>query len=163
MALQFFAFGDTPYDDDCDTCNTCIENGAQVDDCTLYTCTIDNLNISSLPVNNTCTYEGTDFTCLQESILPYMQAQTELGEAEFSVHVGDIIKGNGDGGNTRCQDSSFTSRENLFSALDNFLLVPGGMFFLILYDWMYVLYCTCTCKGTFPFSRNIFCPTSLHR
>jgi hypothetical protein len=59
-----------------------------------------------------------------------MQAQTEAGEADFSVHVGDIIKGKGDGGNRRCQESSFTSRRNLFSALDNFLLVPGGMFMM---------------------------------
>ena len=56
-----------------------------------------------------------------------MQGQTEAGEADFSVHVGDIIKGNGDGGNRRCQDSSFTSRKNLFSGVDNFLVTPGGM------------------------------------
>ena len=63
-----------------------------------------------------------------------MQNKTDEGEAAFSVHVGDILKGNGGGGtgNTRCQDSSFTSRKNLFSQLDNFLLVPGGMFDIVL-------------------------------
>ena len=125
MALQFFAFGDTPYDD---ISNTCIENGIHVEDCALYTCTVSNSDLDSLPVNNTCTYKGLHFACLKNSILPYMQAQTEMGEAAFSVHVGDILKGRPSGGNTRCQDSSFTSRKNLFGVLDNFLLVPGGTF-----------------------------------
>ena len=111
----------------CNTCNTCIEKGQPVADCNLYDCTVGNSQISSLPIDNTCTYEGEDYNCLKDVILPWMQGQTEAGEADFSVHVGDIIKGNGDGGNRRCQDSSFTSRKNLFSGVDNFLVTPGGM------------------------------------
>lgn len=134
VALHFFAFGDTPYDDDCDTCNTCIENGQPVSECSLYTCTVDNTDLDSLPINNTCTFEGDEYACLKNYILPWMQAQTVAGEAEFSVHIGDIMKGqSGIGGNRRCQDSSFTSRKNLFSPLDNFLLTPGGM---LVYDML---------------------------
>ena len=135
VALQFFAFGDTPYDNRCNTCNTCIENGQPVADCTLYLpvlCTVKNDGLSSLGINNTCTYEGDEYNCLKESILPYMQAQTVAGEGAFSVHVGDIIKGaRGVGGNYRCQDSSFTSRMNLFQDLDNFLLLTGGVLDMI--------------------------------
>ena len=104
-----------------------VENGQPVADCNLYDCTVGNSQISSLPIDNTCTYEGEDYNCLKDIILPWMQGQTEAGEADFSVHVGDIIKGNGDGGNRRCQDSSFTSRKNLISDVSNFLVTPGGM------------------------------------
>ena len=39
VALQFFAFGDTPYDNTCSTCNTCIgEDGSKEEDCTRYDC-----------------------------------------------------------------------------------------------------------------------------
>ena len=130
VVVQFFAFGDTPYDDSCSSCNTCIVNGIPQANCNIYTCTVSDSNIGSLPINNTCTYEGTQFNCLKNTILPYMKSKTLAKEAAFSVHVGDLIKGKADGNNRRCQNSSFTSRKNLFSALDNFLLVAGGKDYL---------------------------------
>ena len=38
VAIQFFAWGDTPYDYDCDSCNTCIaaDGVTKEDDCTRY-------------------------------------------------------------------------------------------------------------------------------
>ena len=74
VALQFFAFGDTPYDD---ISNTCIENGIHVEDCALYTCTVSNSDLDSLPVNNTCTYKGLHFACLKNSILPSKRSRIE--------------------------------------------------------------------------------------
>ena len=59
VAVQFFAFGDTPYDKGY---NTCIENGRKVNDCSKYDCTTDDMG--KLPSSNTCTYEGEGLPCL---------------------------------------------------------------------------------------------------
>ena len=127
VAIQFFAFGDTPYDDSCNICNTCLaEDGSKEDDCSRFTCTVSNNNMDTLEIDNTCTYEGNDYICLRDNILPYMNTGTNNGDAAFSAHVGDIIKGKNElGSNRRCTEAAFTSRKDLFGNLANFLLTPG--------------------------------------
>ena len=39
----------------------------------------------------TSTYIGSDYECLEDSIIPYMNQQIEVGGAAFSSHVGDIV------------------------------------------------------------------------
>ena len=130
--VQFFAWGDAPYDSSCDICNTCIaEDGVTKEsECTRFDCTVPNKDIESLPIQNTCTYEGYEYICVRDRLIPYMNAKMDGGDASFSVHVGDIIKGTtqndgGISGNRRCTVSSFTSRRDLFEQLNNFLLVVG--------------------------------------
>ncbi|EJK55704.1 hypothetical protein THAOC_24535 [Thalassiosira oceanica] len=130
--VQFFAWGDAPYDSNCDICNTCIaEDGVTKEsECTRFNCIVRNKDIESLPIQNTCTYEGYEYHCIRDKLIPYMNAKMDSGDASFSVHVGDIIKGTtpkdgGIGGNRRCTISSFTSRRDLFHQLNNFLLVVG--------------------------------------
>eukprot|EP01083_Nonionella_stella_P024110 66678_1 len=126
VALQFFAFGDTPYDASCSDCNTCIAaNGTVEQDCSRFDCILKNITISKLPADNTCTYEGPEYECVRDNLIPYMNEQIDAGEASFIAHAGDIIKGTGLGGNLRCTPYSFASRKNLFSTGDNLLLVPG--------------------------------------
>ena len=91
VAIQFFAFGDTPYDGYCETCNTCINNGVFEQNCTLYDCILKNIGMSGLDPGNTCTYQGPDYSCIQNSLMPYMNAQIALGEAAFIAHCGDFL------------------------------------------------------------------------
>ena len=122
--VQFFAWGDAPYDSDSNTCIA--EDGVTKEsECTRFDCTVRNKHMESLPVDNTCTYEGYEYHCIKDKLIPYMNAKMDGGDASFSVHVGDIIKGAGIGGNRRCTVSSFTSRRDLFQPLNNFLLVVG--------------------------------------
>ena len=123
--MEFMALGDTPYDDSCPTCNTCIEDGQAVEDCTIHDCTISNSDMDTLAINNTCTFEGDEYDCLTSRILPYIDMKMDAGDAAFTVHMGDILKGDGNGGSRRCQESSYMSRRALFGNLDNFLLSPG--------------------------------------
>ena len=91
LAISFFAFGDTPYDDACSECNTCIGiDGNKEDSCTRFDCILKSISMSELPVNNTCTYEGPDYECLKQGIIPYLNAYAG-DEAAFVAHVGDIM------------------------------------------------------------------------
>lgn len=115
--LQFFAFGDSPYDGDA---NTCIgTDGLPQNPCTRYDCT----KINTLQKFNTCTYKGPQYRCLKNKIIPYMNDKLTNGEAAFALHIGDIIKGQKP--NKRCSAASFESRKTLFSQCPNFLIVPG--------------------------------------
>ena len=117
--LQFFAMGDSPYDQ---SANTCIaKDGSPQQPCTRYDCTRAN----NLPDENTCTYEGTEYKCIKSNIIPYINDKLASGEAAFVVHVGDFIKGNKSAPNKRCSDASFESRKTLFSQCSNFLITPG--------------------------------------
>lgn len=122
VAIQFFAFGDTPYDSHS---NTCIDaNGQKEEDCTAWDCTASST--SNLPADNTCTFEGREYECVRDSLLPYMNGRMEGGDAAFVAHTGDFIRGSGPASNTRCTSYSFESRKNLFSDYGtNFLPVPG--------------------------------------
>jgi len=126
VALQFFAFGDTPYDYACSKCNTCIgEDGTKEDDCTRFDCILSNITMDDLPVENTCTYEGVDYACVRDSIIPYMNSRIAVGDAAFILHAGDILKGGNVGESKRCTVHSFNSRKDLFDDATNFLVVPG--------------------------------------
>ena len=117
--LQFFAFGDVPYDDNA---NTCIgEDGLPQIPCTRYDCTTPRL----LPRENKCTYEGSEYKCLKDNIIPYMNDKVAVGNVAFALHVGDIIKGDKFASNKRCNEASFESRKTLFNQCTNLLLVPG--------------------------------------
>ena len=86
VALQFFAFGDTPYDR---AANTCIaSNGRVLDNCDRYDCW-DN---GSLQCGNTCTYVDSEYDCVRDSIIPYMNRGIADGDAAFIVHCGDILR-----------------------------------------------------------------------
>jgi len=126
VALQFFTFGDTPYDHQCDTCNTCIgEDGSKEADCTRFDCILKNITMDDLPLNNTCTYEGPDYNCVQNSIIPFMNSVISAGDAAFILHAGDIMKGGDVAESKRCTSYNFNSRKDLFANASNFLLVPG--------------------------------------
>ena len=153
LAVSFFVFGDTPYDHDCSTCNTCIgEDGNKEEDCSRYDCILKTTSMSELPVNNTCTYEGREYDCVKNGIIPYVNSKIVSEDAAFVAHVGDILseceygmvlhnspslhhilihfvstsEGNITGtGNRRCTKSSFASRRDLFNNATNFLIVPG--------------------------------------
>ena len=89
VALQFFAYGDSPYDSSCDACNTCIgEDGAKEDFCSRFDCTVPT---SQLPADNTCTFEGPEFNCVKDVLIPYMNRKIEAGDAAFMAHTGDFI------------------------------------------------------------------------
>ena len=55
IVVTFFAFGDTPYDRECSTCNTCIapDGVTKQDDCEIYDCILENSILSDLPTDNT--------------------------------------------------------------------------------------------------------------
>jgi len=137
VALQLFAFADTPYDSKsgCASCNTCIaEDGiTKEEDCTRFDCILANSTLSELPDDNTCTFEGKDYECVEETLIPYMNSQIAAGDAALILHAGDILGGAKPlipggmktGLNTRCQSHSFGSRRELFSTGENFLLLPG--------------------------------------
>jgi len=126
VALQFFAFGDTPYDNQCSDCNTCYaEDGTKEDDCTRFDCILKNITMDDLPLDNTCTYEGKDYMCVKESIIPYMNSRMDAGDAAFVLHAGDILKGGNVGESKRCTSYAYNSRKDLFNNATNFLVVPG--------------------------------------
>mmetsp|Transcript_8871 Transcript_8871/g.15421 ORF Transcript_8871/g.15421 Transcript_8871/m.15421 type:complete len:261 (-) Transcript_8871:106-888(-) len=55
-----------------------------------------------------------------------MNSRITAGDAAFSVHVGDILKGVPDlQSSPRCNPYSFAARKDLFSAIPNFLIIPG--------------------------------------
>lgn len=111
--------GDAPYDGDA---NTCIgENGSPQDPCLRYDCS----RVNRLPIDNKCTYEGSEFSCIKNNIIPYINDKINSGESAFVLHIGDIIKGRNAGNNKRCSNASFESRRKLFSQCSNFLLTPG--------------------------------------
>jgi hypothetical protein len=111
--LQFVAFGDSPYDANA---NTCIgKDGQPQNPCKRYNCTKNEVQSG-----NTCTYEGPEYQCVKESIIPYINRKIANGGAAFALHVGDIIKGGG-----KCSEASFESGKALFSQSSNFSLVPG--------------------------------------
>lgn len=91
LAVSFFVFGDTPYDDSCDSCNTCIGNdGNKEDHCEQFDCTLKIITMAELDPANTCTYEGPDYDCLENGIMPYMQSKIGV-DVSFVAHVGDIL------------------------------------------------------------------------
>ena len=47
--------------------------------------------MQDLPVNNTCTYEGPEYECVRDSILPYMNDEIAAENAAFIAHAGDIM------------------------------------------------------------------------
>ena len=63
------------------------------------------------------------------SIIPYLNANIDTGEASFSVHLGDMFSGASLAGNNRCNPYLFESRRALFSEATNFLIVPGDVSF----------------------------------
>eukprot|EP00986_Skeletonema_menzelii_P006648 scaffold2532_cov79-Skeletonema_menzelii.AAC.9 len=117
--LQFFAFGDVPYDDNANTCIG-IDDLPQIS-CTRYNCLEQRL----LPIENTCTYEGSEYRCLKDNIIPYINDKVVNGDAAFALHVGDFIKGGTLASNKRCSEASFESRKTLFNQCTNLLLSPG--------------------------------------
>lgn len=83
VALQFFAYGDTPYDSHA---NTCIgEDGTKETECSRFDCT------GELDVGNTCTFEGSEYDCLRDVTIPWMNRMIDAGDAAFMAHTGDII------------------------------------------------------------------------
>jgi len=126
VALQFFAFGDTPYDQSCDKCNSCVaEDGSKEANCTRFDCILKGITMDDLPANNTCTYEGPHFACLQKNLIPFMNSRIDIGDAAFIVHAGDMLKGGNVGTSKRCTNSAYKSRKELFNSSTNFLIVPG--------------------------------------
>jgi len=126
VALQFFAYGDTPYDGGRNG-KTCIaEDGVTEEEvCTRFDCSLDNISMSELPVNNTCTYKGKEYECNRDILIPYMNSEIAAGEAAFVMHCGDLFKGSAISNNRRCQPHSLKGRQELFANATNFLIVPG--------------------------------------
>lgn len=76
-------------------------------------------------------FKGRDYKCLRDTILPRISPSNPSFDgqyADFVVHVGDIMKGNGNGGVPYCDKTVFGSRQDLFAALEpdlDFFIVPG--------------------------------------
>lgn len=53
--ITFHAFGDTPYDRNCPTCNTCIapDGVTKEQDCERFNCILENITMTGLPEQNT--------------------------------------------------------------------------------------------------------------
>jgi len=120
VVVDFWVFGDSPYDY---LVTTCLDGNGNPSTC--KNCAVENSKMNNLPIDNTCTFEGTDYKCLKENIIPYMNRKMEAGDGAFQVHVGDILKGNESGGSRRCTEASFGSRAKLFEPAKNFLLING--------------------------------------
>ena len=85
VAVQFFVFGDTPYDKFEDTCykncegfDDCWENG-DISTCNCGSC------------GNKCTYQGNQYDCIKDYVIPYMNDKIDAGDAAFIAHCGDIL------------------------------------------------------------------------
>lgn len=131
IVLQFFALGDFPYDEEattmvsggndakCGTSNS-DSNSPSIAD----TCSHNGVNF---PCTSGCTYEGQEYFCWKDTIIPWMNmtnpsrpsSATWVSEAKtaFSIHVGDFLKGNGSGNSGRCNPDSFASRRELFAGM----------------------------------------------
>ncbi len=120
VAVDFWAFGDSPYDF---LVNTCLDSNGNPSTC--KNCAVKNSQMNKLPISNTCTFEGADYKCLRENIIPFMNRKMEGGDGAFQIHVGDILKGNESGSSRRCTQASFDSRVKLFQPAKNFLLING--------------------------------------
>ncbi len=118
--IDFWAFGDSPYDY---LVNTCLDDDGNPSTCN--DCAVSNSNMEDLPYPNTCTFKGEDFECLKESIIPFMNRKMNGGDGAFQLHVGDILKGTPNGNSRRCTEASFDSRARLFQPAKNFLLING--------------------------------------
>ncbi len=103
---------------------TCLDKNGNADTC--KECAVENKNMKKMKYPNTCTFEGEDFECLKESIIPFMNSRMDLGDGSFQVHLGDILKGTNEAANSRrCTEASFDSRAKLFQPAKNFLLING--------------------------------------
>ncbi|KAK1737802.1 hypothetical protein QTG54_011574 [Skeletonema marinoi] len=121
VVVDFWTFGDSPYDFMVDTC---LDNNGKASTC--KECAVKNSDMKKLPYPNTCTFEGDDFKCLKESIIPFMNRKMDEGDGAFQVHLGDILKGTNSAANSRrCTEASFDSRAKLFEPAKNFLLING--------------------------------------
>ena len=83
--MQFFVFGDTPYDK---TEDTCYRNCGDFDDCwengDISTCNCESCG-------NKCTYQGNQYDCIKDYVIPYMNDKIDAGDAAFIAHCGDIL------------------------------------------------------------------------
>lgn len=121
VVVEFWAWGDSPYDFMVDTCLD--ENG---DPSTCKGCAKKNSEIDKIPWPNTCTFEGDDFKCVKDSIIPFTNRKMNDGDGAFQVHLGDILKGTNSAANSRrCTTASFDSRAKLFEPAKNFMLING--------------------------------------
>eukprot|EP00986_Skeletonema_menzelii_P005447 scaffold1978_cov144-Skeletonema_menzelii.AAC.13 len=121
VVLDFWAWGDSPYDFMVDTCLD--KDG---DPSTCKDCAKKNSDMKKMPYPNTCTFEGADFKCVKETIIPFMNGKMDQGDGAFQVHLGDILKGTNAAANSRrCTPASFDSRAKLFQPAKNFLLING--------------------------------------
>jgi hypothetical protein len=116
VVVDFWVWGDTPYDYLVDTCL----------DGTCNYCSKENSKIDEMPFPNTCTFEGDDFNCVKDKIIPFINDKMAGGDGAFQVHLGDILKGTQGAANShRCTEASFNSRKKLFDPAQNFLLING--------------------------------------
>jgi len=96
VVVDFWTFGDSPYDFLVDTC---LDNNGKASTC--RECAVKNSDMKKLPFPNTCTFEGEDFKCLEKSIIPFMNRKMDEGDGAFQVHLGDILKGTNSAANSR--------------------------------------------------------------
>jgi len=71
--------------------DTCLDKDG--DPSTCKDCAKKNSDMKKMPYPNTCTFEGDDFKCVKESIIPFMNGKMDQGDGAFQVHLGDILKG----------------------------------------------------------------------
>ena len=128
--------------DECCNDLTCFKFDEDDRFCTRYKVSSDTLNgprptesntdmkflaFGDTPYDNSANYpyEGKEFDCLKEVILPGVKRLSEKNEVDWIVHVGDIKPGDG---SSDCDDTVFKSRERLFESVEpelDFLLLPG--------------------------------------
>ena len=143
MVIKFWAFGDFPYDEEASPGNErscCQESGGLVG-CTAGqgTCNANDCGTSPDQTNNACTFGGTSFGCApgcvfegreydcwRDTIVPYMNANAQDSVASFGLFTGDFIKGNGGGDSGFCNPDSFASRKALFDQMNADVLFSPG-------------------------------------
>lgn len=72
-------------------------------------------------------FVGSDYACVQDTILPEAKSLSTNGTVDWIVHVVDIKKGS-DANSAFCNDEVFTTRYSLFTAVEpelDFLLLAG--------------------------------------
>ena len=143
VVIKFWAFGDFPYDQEASPGNEracCDESGGLVgctagqDTCNANDCgTVPDQSNNACSFGGTsfrcapgCVFEGREYDCWRDTIVPYMNANAQDSVASFAFFTGDFIKGD-DGGNSGfCNPDSFASRRALFDQMNvDVLFSPG--------------------------------------
>lgn len=148
VVIKFWAFGDMLYDEEASPGNneraccqerpneglvncrgdqgTCVaSNCGETPTQTNLACSFDNTDFRCAPG---CVFEGREFDCWRNTIIPYMNNSTQDSEVSFAFFTGDFLKGNSDVDSDSgfCNVDSFASRYFFFKEMNvDVVFSPG--------------------------------------